>query len=477
MNTEDHESLRARVAELEDQNAQLRESALRDDQPGRSRGRSIISAILLTLSVILVPVAVLGTWARVQLVDTDRFVSTFGPLIDEPEVQDLITEQVTTAIEGNLEIDEMVTSVVDAINELGLPPAAQTALETLEGPAAQGIRSLIDTAVERVVTSEAFASVWNTALRESHSRAIAIIQDQPGTAVSLSDDGALAIELDVVISQVRQELIDRGFGFASAIPQVHRTIPLAQADSLTTVRVAYQAADSVGYWLPWIVLGLAAAGIAIARRHMAALLRTACGYLIALLVLAAALAIGRQIFLGSVAPSIMPRSTADVAFSQVTTDLYSVTAALIVLAICLVVGAWLAGGSSSARTARRTGNRVFGAVRAASEQHGLSTKGFGRILDSWHNTILIATVAIAVFVVFVNRPVSTGSVITALIVVAVVAVLLESLRRPPNENHPPSASAVDDDKVGAEAQSVGVPAPRAVTEPLDLASETEPPAR
>ncbi|MFV0535606.1 MAG: hypothetical protein ACK5MR_18455 [Cumulibacter sp.] len=473
MSTEDHESLRARVAELEDQNAQLRESALRADRRSRSRGRSIVSAIRLTLSVILVPVAVLGTWARVQLVDTDRFVSTFGPLIDETEVQELITEQVTAAIEDNLEIDEMVTSVVDAINELGLPPAAQKALETLEGPAAQGIRSLIDAAVERVVTSEAFASVWNTALRESHSRAIAIIQEEPGTAVSLSDDGALAIELDVVIGQVRQELIDRGFGFASAIPDIHRTIPLTQADSLTTVRAAYQAADSVGYWLPWVVLGLAAAGVAIARGHMAALLRTACGYVIALLALAAALAIGRQIFLGSVAPSITPRATADVAFSQVTTDLYSVTAALIVLAICLVVGAWLAGGTSSARTARRTGDQLFGAARAASERHGFSTKGFGRILDSWHHTILIATVAIAVFVVFVNRPVSTSSVVTALIVVAAVAVLLELLRRPSNENRPASEAAVDEST--AQTRPDGVPARSAVTEPLDLPSEHEPP--
>ncbi len=82
--------LRTRVSELEAENAVL-QRVTQDVAPSGSRGRSrlriAIAALLISVSVILAPVAVIGTWARTQLVDTDAFVQTFAPLASEPAVE------------------------------------------------------------------------------------------------------------------------------------------------------------------------------------------------------------------------------------------------------------------------------------------------------------------------------------------------------------------------------------------------------
>ena len=74
----DTDALRARLAELEAENRQLKKTQAKFDEAGgqKAKGRLRASAavILVLIGALLAPVAVIGTWARAQLVDTDRFV-------------------------------------------------------------------------------------------------------------------------------------------------------------------------------------------------------------------------------------------------------------------------------------------------------------------------------------------------------------------------------------------------------------------
>lgn len=121
---QDPDELRARISELEAENRQLQDVAA--DTPGDpaaqgARWRSILAAVLITVSIIVAPIAVLGTWARIQLVDTDRFVQTFSPLVHEPAMQELVTDEVAAAIEESLHLDQLVGDVFAGLDEL---PAA-----------------------------------------------------------------------------------------------------------------------------------------------------------------------------------------------------------------------------------------------------------------------------------------------------------------------------------------------------------------
>ena len=430
---QDPDELRARISELEAENRQLQDVAA--DTPGDpaaqgARWRSILAAVLITVSIIVAPIAVLGTWARIQLVDTDRFVQTFSPLVNEPAMQELVTDEVATAIEESLHLDQLVGDVFAGLDELPLPPRAAESLALLEAPAAEGLRSMLHSGVEDVVESPRFANLWETALRESHDRGIAVIEGDPNTALELTDDATLSIRLDVVIREVKETLIAQGYGLASAIPEIDRSIPLASADAFVLVRTVYLIAVHGGFWLPWVLLGMLVGGIALSRNRTRALAWTGVGLALSLAALAGGLGIGRLFFIRTVSPTVMSAETATLLFDHLTALISSTILALVVLNLLIALGAWLAGGSTHARAIREATDSGFDAVRSAADRRGLSTGETGRHVERWHSAIIVATVGIGVLVLFLNRPPSLSGVVTTLIVVLLVLTAVELVRRP-----------------------------------------------
>ncbi|WP_200332524.1 hypothetical protein [Leucobacter sp. L43] len=434
-NQHDIETLQAYVADLEARNRTLQEAAEHPSSRRRpGRGRSALAFVLVLVSVILAPVAVLGTWARLQLVDTERFVETFAPLAEQPEVQAFVSDQVVDGIEENVDIDGMVGEVFDGIAQLDLPPRALTALSLLENPAAAGVRSLLGSGVERVVVSPQFAQLWETALRETHQRAIAVIQGDPNAALQLSDDGTLSLELATVIREVKTVLVEQGLGFAANIPEVERSIPILSADSLVLVRSLYQVAVSAGYWLPWGVLALLVAGVVAARKRTRAIAWSGAGLAMSFLLLAAGLGIGKQVFVGAVSPSVMPSATARVLFDQLTLLLASTVLALIVLSLFIGIGGWLAGSSRSALAIRGAAESGFAAARSAADRRGIGTGSFGRAVERWRSAIIVAAIGFGVILLFVHRPITVGGVVGTLVAVLIVLMLLEIARRPGSDS-------------------------------------------
>ncbi|NLB47700.1 MAG: hypothetical protein GX814_08215, partial [Microbacteriaceae bacterium] len=343
--------LRGRIAQLESENADLKKTTRAGDAVLRRRHRwlSALSAVLIIVTIVVAPIAVLGTWARAQLVDTDRFTATFAPLAQEESVQGFLSDQVMGAVEENVDIDGLIEGVFDGLGELDLPSEATAALPLLQGPAAEGVRSIMRTGVDRVLASPQFAQLWETVLRQSHSQAIAVLQEDPDAILELDDDGTLSIRLETVIAEVKGVLVEQGFGFASNIPEIERSIPIVQADELAGVRAGYQAAVTTGYLLPWVLLVTLIAGVALAKRRMRELAWTKAGLAISFLTLAAGVGIGRWYFMNSMSPSIMPSRTAGVMFDHVTTSISSVLTALVVLTVIIMIGAWFAGSSKAAR--------------------------------------------------------------------------------------------------------------------------------
>lgn len=436
------DDLRARVQSLEEENANLR-------VPRTSRWsvRSIVSGIILVLAIVLAPTAAIGTWARAQLVDTDQFVATFAPLADDPAVQDFVADQVVIAIDEQLDLDSLVGEVFDGLRDLDLPPRAEAALGILEAPASQGLASLVDGVVHDLVASEQFASVWSEALRFTHDRAIAVLQDDPDIAVQLGDDGVIAIDLSIVIERVKEILSDRGVGFADLIPVVEKTIPIAQADALVLVRSVYQIAVTTGFWLPWFVLALVVGGILFARNRSRAILGTSIGFALVFALIAAGAGIGRGIFVGSVSPAIMPAGAATAVYSQVSDLLFSTVVALAFLGVVVAVAAWFAGPSRSAMATRGITTNAFASLRHQWERRGVTTGRFGEFVGRYRGVILIVGSALGTLILIVNRPVSFGSIAGVTCGLIVLLVSIELLRRPTSqpERESPMQTAGDPD--------------------------------
>jgi hypothetical protein len=435
--------LRARIAALEAENAILRDGSMATDgaaagaatsvieaRPKRHRGRTVAAVALVLIGLLLAPVAVVSAWARLQLVDTDRFVATFAPLADDRDVQVFISDQVTTAIEDEVDIPSLTEDVFDGIRSLDLPPRAEDALGLLEGPAAEGLSRLVGTTVDRIVTSDAFADIWTAALRASHRQFTAALQGDPDAALAIGPEGSLSVQLGPVIEAVKQRLADRGVDFASAIPVIERSVVIAKADSLVLVQTVYTLAVAVGTWLPFVVLLLLVAGVLVAKRRSAALVWTAGGLALTMILTLAGFGTARLFFVGTVSPSIMPAGTAESIYGGLTELMVSTVAAIIVLAIAVALIAWLSGPWRPARTVRGLADDGFGAIRRSAEERGITTGRFGEGLHRYRVAVYAAIAVIASLVLLASRPLETSTVVWTVVIALLAVLLVELLRRP-----------------------------------------------
>lgn len=444
MASETNADLLRRISELEEQNAALRGAAVGDSADAaspstpagvvvrrrRGWGWTLLAVVLIVIGAILAPLAVVASWAKVQLTQTDTFVATYAPLADDPGVQSFVTDKTMEVINQKVDIAKLTSQVVDGIVSLGTGPVATRALEALKAPAAQGITSLIRSTVSDFVKSDAFAQAWQESLRASHTQIVATMQGDPKSAVTIGSDGSVGIQLGPIIQRVKERLVERGITIASQIPSVDRTITVSQNSSLPTIQLFYGLAVTAGSWLPWVSLLFLAAGVLVARRRALALVWAAIALALAMLLTVAAISIGQLVFVGSVSPALIPNGVAVTIFQTVSTAMRDTGIAVLVLAVVVALVAWFAGPFSAPRRLRGFFGAGVTAARDAAERHGVTTGRVGQWLYLQRALLRAVVAVIAAAIVLFVRPLTPGLIIWTLIGAVVVVAVLELLQRP-----------------------------------------------
>ncbi len=451
MSATDVDDLQAQLASLRAENEQLRtQGAVSEDQvpPGSpSRAgwwRALLSALCIVVATILVPVSIVGAWARVQLVEEDAFVASLAPLVDDPAVQSMIIDESMEAITAQVDFDQITSSVFEGVAALGLPPRAADALQLLEAPAANGLQSLVTTTVTRVVESDAFSEVWATTTRAAHRALVGAATSDGGGLVVRTDEG-VGIQLGAVVERVKQNLVERGLGVAELIPTVDRVVIIGEGDNLAMIRTGYALATTLGFWLPFITLALFGLGILIARRRSTAILGTGVGFAIGGGTLAATLAIGSAA-MGPTAGALgLSPDALRVIYEQLVGNMTQTALVLALLGVLIAVLGWMMGGWGPALGFRRTIHGMNASARSRLAERGLDTGAFGTWLARQRVLVRIVVAVLAVLWLFALRPLSLGDVILVMVVAFAVAWILELLQRRPEE-----LVAVDRDDVAPE---------------------------
>ena len=496
----DSPDLPARLAELEAENARLRAEAAPASVAARgprgSRWRAFLSALCIVIATILVPLAVVTAWARLELVDEAAFVSTLAPLADDQAVQQMLIDETVEAVEAQVDFEALTADVFDGIAQLGLPPRAADALRLLEAPAAEGLSNLLTQTVTRVVESDAFADTWTTTTRAAHRVLTAAATSDGGGVVVLTDEG-LGIQLGTIVAGVKENLLDRGVGIAQLIPAVDRVVIIGTGETLITVRTVYTLATTLGWWLPVIAIALFVVGIAIARRRSTAVLGTGIGFMVGGGALALAFAIGYPV-VGQAAVQLGVSSAAlGVVYESLVGAMQQTAGIVALLGAVIAVVAWFSGRWAPATRTRRAIGSVNESLRPRLADHGFSTGRFGVGLARYRVAVRTLVVVLAVVWLFALRPLSAGDVFLVLIVALAVVWILEILQRRedptdagelgPDEVTVLSASAGDDD-TGLSPASVAsdipagraeptVPAPAETAGPASVSPKRKPRAR
>lgn len=293
---------------------------------------------LIVIGAILAPVAIVSNWAVAELTSTDTFVETFAPLAQDPEVQQLLTTTVSDAITEQVDIPALTGPVFEGLG-VNLGPVASAGLGALDDVLTVAVNNLVNTTVERFVSSDAFATVFEEALRLSHAQVIAALTNE-GTVVTF-DEGTVAVQLGPIVEAAKTALVDQGLGFAARIPEVDRSIVIVKSDALAQAQVAYAWAVGIAGWVPWVALLLLVAGILVAGGTVFSVVFTAGGVAIAMAVMLIGLAVGRSIVIREFVAADLPHGVAERVFDRVLGGMYSTAVAVLVVALVIAVGVWL----------------------------------------------------------------------------------------------------------------------------------------
>ncbi len=298
--------LRARIAELESENATLAADHVGQaaappaaTAPRRSRGgtgRSVLAGVLIVVGVLITPVALVVQFATQQLTNTETFVATYAPLAKSPVVQTAVTNAVAGAIEQNIDLEGITGGLLDGLTQqLQLPSFVDNGIGLLKGSIVEGVKGLITWAVNGVVTSEWFPGLWEQSLRLTHTQLNAILRGDPGAVASLDND-TITLQLAPVIATVKSQLLDAGITIASVIPDdANVSIPIANVSGISQIKTVYATSVALGVWLPIVAAVLLVLGIAVAVRRRGWVIGAGISIAAIMLILGLGLAFGREV--------------------------------------------------------------------------------------------------------------------------------------------------------------------------------------
>ena len=265
-------------------------------------------------SAFLAPIAVLGAWVQAEFIETESFVETLKPLATHPEIQEVVTDQVTDAI---------VTEF------LQLSPIASA----LVNPIVRG-------QVEIFVESPQFAQIWETSLREIHARTIRLLEGDPNAALQLDDEGLVSLNLGPIVAGVKGDLVAQGIVLANLIPEVDRSVVIISSESFLTLRTVFRVVEFVNYWLSFVVIGLVAVGVVVATSRLRAIAWTGLRWAVGMGVLGGALFFARQNLAGR-RSELFSDETIVLMFDELTAGLVEIIRWSVILGLVIAVASAL----------------------------------------------------------------------------------------------------------------------------------------
>lgn len=195
-------------------------SALERERQRRHRQsgpRRVVVGFLVVLFALLLPLTLTITWAHQTVLNTDRYVSTVTPIASDPAVTAAVSRQVT---------DQLYTALdPQAVIAKALPPKAAF----LAGPIANGARSNVQAAVDKVLQSSQFQQLWVTANRTAHATLVTVLRGD--SKVLQTTDGQVVINLVPLLNQVLASSSD----FVSGVVGRPVTLPVISKDELPSV--------------------------------------------------------------------------------------------------------------------------------------------------------------------------------------------------------------------------------------------------
>ncbi|MGK2931248.1 MAG: hypothetical protein ACSLFD_00475 [Solirubrobacterales bacterium] len=308
-------------------------------EPGQKAGHPKVVAALVIFGTLVAIVAVFSIWANRQALNTDNWVDTSDQVLQNPEVQDQLSEYIANQITANVDIRDEIAGQ--------LPPR----LAPLAAPIAGGLEQLAPQATDRALESSQFETVWRDANRVAHIALLKVL-DGGGENVS-TENGAVVLNLNSLLIRVTSE-IGLGRRLAGKIPPDAGQITILEADELSMAQDGAQLIRGLPVVLTLLMVLLYGLAIYLAGpRRREALRSVGIGFIVAGFVALFVRKIGGHELVDALVKREAGEPAAQAVWDIGTSLLVAVATSAITFGILLFLGAWIAGPTRLATRARQ----------------------------------------------------------------------------------------------------------------------------
>ncbi|MFF7750754.1 hypothetical protein ACFZCP_16155 [Streptomyces sp. NPDC007971] len=399
--------------------------------------------MLIVLTCLLVPVALLATWVHDIALDTDRYVATVSPLAQEPAIQDAAVHRITEAVGTKVNGPQAAADLGNWLQSQGLPPRAADAVRMLGPQIDAVVQQAVTKAATRVVQSNVFEKVWTAGNRDAHQAVVHALTGEGRGAFGVKG-GTVTLDVGTAVDRVKKDLVDAGISPAAKIPDINKQMVLFQSDELAKARTGAHLLDVVGNWFPVLVVVLGVAGVMLARHRRRALARTALGAAFACLVVAIGLVVARHYYLDHLPPQVQSRAAAAAVFDTLLRFFRVSLRTAVVLGVVIALGAYFTGPGRLPVAVRGASDHTADSAARWAAAHHITTGRAG----AWardHRRLLTLAVLLVVVLVFAlwNHPTVLTILLLVLVLLAVLAVLalLAASGRAAGPAPPPGAAS------------------------------------
>jgi hypothetical protein len=290
-----------------------------------SSGRGVLSAALIAVAAVLLPVSVLAYWGHGSVLDRSAFSAAVSPVATDPQVRDTVA-------------DALSARATSALTSSGILASLPPVLAGLGDKLGAVVGTAVHSAATAFVGSDAFRTAWTQSNLAAQQ---ALVQ-----ALNSPDAGGtgdkVVLDTGDLLTQLRDSLAASGLPGLSQVPlpdAASQQVVLVDDAQLARLATSYRVLDPVAPWLVYAVLALFALAVLVAARRLLAL--AWCG--VALLLGAGALVLadhgGQEALAGNLSAYSLQALAAPY-WSALAAGLHTWTLALAVLgAVLLLVGA------------------------------------------------------------------------------------------------------------------------------------------
>jgi hypothetical protein len=306
-----------------------------------SRSLSWPVRVMLLVATVLSVAAIHAVWANRQLLDTGYWTRTNTKLLENHAIQQQLSTYLTDQLYANVDLAGELRS--------GLPKE----LKPLAGPAAGGLRAVVEEGVLAALQSAPVQQLWRKASEVTHEQLVDVIENK-GTVVRTRNGGAVVLDLRPIVANLANR-----FGTPAAVVEKLRNsvvgeITILRTKRLETLQGAARGLRDLAIVLPALVLLLLAlaVGLSPGRRSRALVAAGLVGIVSGAAALILRSIAGNEV-VGEVIAGESVRPAAEAAWSIATSVLVEVAVGTIFIGALVSIAGLIAGRSHWASSLRR----------------------------------------------------------------------------------------------------------------------------